>query len=512
MKSTSLKFGLLFLFTSLVYCQLSAATAASNGCDGAGNCYVRAGAAGSGSGADWTNAYNGFGSAAGQINPSSMARGVTYYVAGGTYCASGCTFNTPDSGTSLIMIQAATAISHGTAVGWSGSYVAQARFNAPVRFYTDYWTFTGAYRANTSSPWADWRNESGYGFAVSNNNGSNCPNTNGGAAVQVGQFNNNVPANNVTLDYLDVIGAGDFAQACGGNLDTGLDVNGYTSITQSFYLGHSYVHDTAADNVLIDGVNGATLEYDYIDRSSEGSGTNHMEEVAIRNNTDNLIFRYNFIGACGDTACWATPNAVGSRSNWYVYGNILFINTSETPVTYSSGDGAFSIFSLTALSNSVFANNTISSLSNAGPCGFFPWNPVITSNVTIENNLWFNCPQNNGPAINVGITWDYQAYYESSSMCANDTASHTTCSSTNPFVNVAQSPGANNFNLTAHTSAGMALSTSLPPGCTPGVNCLDTDMNGNSRSAGGNWDRGALQLSNGSLAPAAPTGLAAIVN
>lgn len=511
MKSTSLKLGLFLLFTFLIYCQVSIAVT-SNGCDGAGNCYVRAGASGSGSGTDWTNAYTGFGSGAGQVNPSSMARGVTYYVAGGTYCASGCTFNTPDSGSSLITIQAATATSHGTATGWSGSYVAQATFNAPVRFYTDYWMFTGAYRTNTSSPWVDWRNESGYGFAVNNNNGSNCPNTTGGAAVQVGQFNNNVPANNVSLEYLDVIGSGNFPQACGGNFDWGIDVNGYTATTNTFYLGYSYIHDTAADNVLIDGVNGATLEYDYIDRSSEGSGTNHMEELAIRNNTDNFIFRYSFVGACGDTACLASPNSSGDRSNWFIYGNVFMVNASEDPVAYSSGDGSLSIFSLSSITTLYYVNNTISSLSSNGPCGIFPWSPVATSGVVIENNLYFNCPQNNGPATQSGVTWDYQAYYSSPKMCTNDIASHTACSNTNPFVNVAQSPGANNFSLTAHTTPGIALSTSLPPGCTPGVNCLDTDMNGNSRSAGGSWDRGALQLSSGSLAPAAPTGLAAVVN
>ncbi len=501
---TSLKLALYLLLTCTIFPALCLA-AQSNGCDGAGNCYIRAGATGSGSGADWTNAYTGFGSGTGQINPSSMVRGVIYYVAAGAYCPKGCTFNTPDSGNNLATIQAATSDTHGTSTGWANSYVGQATFNAPIIFTTDYWTFNGAYRANTGQPWVDWRNQGGYGFQVNNNNGSNCPIASG-AAVQVGQFNNNVTANNVSISYLNVVGSGDFSQTC-SVIDWGLDVNGYPATTQSFYLGYSYVHDTAGDNVLFDGINGATSEYNYIDRSSEGSSTNHMEEFASRNNNDNLIFRYNIMGACGDTACWATPEASGARSNWYVYGNILFINSSENPVSYSSGDGVFSVFSLSSLTNAYFVNNTISSLAPVGGCGFFPWQGVTTSGVVVENNIWFNCTQNNGPATNSGVTWDYNAYYNSPQMCTNDKAPNTSCASSNPFVNVAQSPGANNFGLTADTTAGVTLSSSLPPGCTPGVNCLNVDMIGSIRGGNGSWDRGALQMSNGSQPPAPPTGL-----
>jgi hypothetical protein len=504
MKSTSLKLGLFLLFTFLVYCQVSVAVT-SNGCDGAGNCYVRAGASGSNNGVDWNNAYHAL--------PSSLTRGVTYFVAGGSYAAH--TFSDADSGTTLITIQAPTVANHGTDTGWSSSFASQAIFAAPIYFTTDYYTFNGVYRANTGQPWVDWRNQGGYGFAVNNNNGSNCPisKVNSAAAVAVGTLNGGVAANNVTIEYVNIIGAGNLAQAsCTNGFDWGVSVNGYTATTQNFYLGYSYIHDTAADNVLFDGINGATAEYDYIDRSSEGSGTNHMEEVAIRNNTDNLIFRYNFIGACGDTACFATPEASGDRSNWFIYGNVFLINASEDPVAYSSGDGSLSVFSLSSITTLYYVNNTISSLSSEGPCGVFPWSPVTTVGVVVENNLYFNCPQNNGPATQGGVTWDYQAYYNSAKMCTNDTAPHTACSSTNPFVNVAQTAGANNFNLTAHTTAGIALPTSLPPGCTSGVNCFDTDMNGNSRSVGSNWDRGALEFSNGDPPPTPPTGLTAAVN
>jgi Divergent InlB B-repeat domain len=459
--------------------------------------YVLSGSSG-GNGSTWASsgtnaAFSGFGTGTGQANPSSLVRGCTYFVGTGSYNASTTTtFNTPDGSpsTTLITLQAPTASNHGTSTGYTSGVLGQAAFG-PIIITTDYWTVNGAYRANTGQPWVDWRNQSGYGFEVSNNNGSNCP-INNSFAVGIGEFNNNVVANNVTIEYVNVNGSGDTAQTC-ANIDWGLDVNGFTATTSNFYLGYSYIHDTAGDNVLYDGVDGGIAEYNYIDRSSEGSSTNHVENFAIRNNTDNLIFRYNFIGACGDTACLATPNASGNRSDWYIYGNIFFINSSEDPVTYSSGDGSLQSESYTSLTTAYYVNNTISSLNPIGACGMFPWPPITTSGVFVENNLWFNCPQNDNPALNSGLTWDYNAYYESPTMCANDTAAHTSCGSTNPFVNVAQTVGANNFNLTGDTTAGVTLSSSLPPGCTTGVNCFNTDMNGVTRGVSGTWDRGALQ-------------------
>src|ERR1700689_5922132 len=92
----------------------------AQGCDGVGNCYVRAAATGAGTGADWTNAYTGFGSSAGLVNPASMTRGVTYYVAGGNYSiGSVITWNTADARTTPITIQAPTVGSHDPSTGCS---------------------------------------------------------------------------------------------------------------------------------------------------------------------------------------------------------------------------------------------------------------------------------------------------------------------------------------------------------------------------------------------------------
>src|SRR6059036_1896844 len=84
----------------------------------AANHYVRSGATGTGTGADWTNAFTAL--------PATLVRGDTYYIAAGTY--SGYTFNTPVSGTTLITVKAATIADHGTSVGWSDAFAGQALF------------------------------------------------------------------------------------------------------------------------------------------------------------------------------------------------------------------------------------------------------------------------------------------------------------------------------------------------------------------------------------------------
>ena len=74
--------------------------------------YVRAGATGTGSGTDWTNAYG--------TLPDPLVRGTTYYVADGSYAA--YTFNDAASGTTAITVVKATAADHGTGTGWLATY------------------------------------------------------------------------------------------------------------------------------------------------------------------------------------------------------------------------------------------------------------------------------------------------------------------------------------------------------------------------------------------------------
>src|SRR5690242_6729684 len=104
----------------------------------AANHFVRAGATGTGSGADWTNACADF---SGSCAVSSLVRGDTYYVAAGTYASH--TWNRAASGTSVITIKRATAADHGTDTGWSSTFDAQVTWGYNQQFTTGFWVFDG---------------------------------------------------------------------------------------------------------------------------------------------------------------------------------------------------------------------------------------------------------------------------------------------------------------------------------------------------------------------------------
>jgi hypothetical protein len=88
------------------------------------NFYVRVGATGAKTGADWTNAWADFGS----INWSSIAAGDTVYIAGGTYGA--LDVNKSGAAGNPIKFLRATAAAHGTETGWSSAYDARVIIDA----------------------------------------------------------------------------------------------------------------------------------------------------------------------------------------------------------------------------------------------------------------------------------------------------------------------------------------------------------------------------------------------
>jgi hypothetical protein len=491
--------------------------------------YVCLGATGAGKGNTWTDAYTDFGTGAGQVDPNSLVRGDTYWVAAGTgynAAATPLVFQPANSGTLLITIQAATDAAHGaSSVGWTNGgagtcHQGQATFNAPLRFYSNYITFTGVYRSTaTGNPWQDWNLTSGYGFHIYNNNGSNVPLFIGGA-IWIGNPNN--PAvNHVTLDYLDVEGS--HATDCSVYPDSGLyswqqggDQN------DTIYIGHSNFHDMGTGEAIGPaGNNNFTAEYNWIWRLNANlpGGKCHSENwrptgVAGTPMT-NLIIRYNWTQGCSGTACLETVNSAPGNSNWQIYGNVFWDNTAEENMPLpTAGDGVLDIYNTFTGPLYIF-NNTVSYINPAGKCNFpgLDANQNEFQNVYIENNLIYNCPQNFSPP-SVSATgvyvWNYMSYYGSSYCTSgncdytNDTiATHKYGHNTNPFVNVANSMGADNFNLSADTDAGVSTHALLPGN--------DADMNGVARGASGIWSIGALQFSSGNLPPSPPSGLQAVV-
>ena len=119
----------------------------------AGPFYIRDGATGT-TCSDWSLAN------ACDSLPATLQRNSVYYVAGGFYPA--YTFNTVESGTSLITVKKATASDHGTETGWVASLgTTQAEFASYFNITRSYFTIDGSYRNESN-----WFDGTAYGFKI----------------------------------------------------------------------------------------------------------------------------------------------------------------------------------------------------------------------------------------------------------------------------------------------------------------------------------------------------------
>lgn len=445
---------------------------------------------GSTTGSDWGNACAGF---TGSCSPSNMIRGDSYYVGkGGPYPST--VFNTPNSGTTVITIQAPTATDHCTDTGFSAStMVGQAAFG-PISLVTPHWVFNGVYRG------ANWNSSSGYGFAVRNNDGSNQA-INSSSAILV-------TASDVVIKYTDVAGSHNYTGACDGGV--WFQFGHYTNE----YVGYSHIHDIGAFPVVtIDNTDYGVIEYNWLERNNYLSNC-HSEGIAARGEGGGLNYltiRYNYIENTPGTAPGVATPVTGpsTSSNWYIYGNVIFFNLAEDngypSGRYGGGDGVMELLGDTGAtwSNVHFYSNTFANIGGlqATAIQYGGGWPANISSTEIRNNVWFNSGTAGGEFVCT----------VSSGTCGNPTISNNTLDSTNRFVNVPNGgqPGAvgqDDFHLKSDTSPWTALAdVTLPNGF---VETLSKDMDGVKRTS----SQGAFQFINGTGGqPTAPSGLAALV-
>ena len=514
--SVKAKFRILLFILPLLLISLPSLARAA-GCDGANNCYIRAGATGAGNGSNWTNAYSGFGTGAGQIDPANMSRGVNYWLASGSY--GGVTFSTADSGTAVITITGATAASHGPATDWQSSYAGQAVFGESS-VTSDYWSFNGQSRGS------DWR--SGYSIKFWNkSNGS-------GASMALGSYQGGVT--NMSFEYVEMEGTGDgfpnntTADRCSvDNCGVWGDYALYESYPSSnVYVGHGYYHHTGntqfqMNNTGAGGVinSGFTWEYNWVSYNHTGQNGQHDEAYSLVAN--NVTIRYNVYQDISGTGLITDASATNpAMSNWFVYGNLFFndaaylsmgqqywLNTMDNGIL-AFGDGNGSPENMTG--TILFANNTIANWNPAGvscansvystlPVSGVPGAISGTAKVIIENNLWYNakCAYGNYASIcyYLSCSEDYNASYAGSVTSADNWQTQATpaphdynvSSTTVPFVN-----------LSASSVAGFELVSPDPFISEPGIalaSPYNMDMLGITRGSNGTWDRGALQLGSG---------------
>lgn len=503
----------------LVLHRMPVAAAAASGCDGAGNCYIYASATGTGTGASWTNAYTGFGTAAHQVNPASMSRSVTYWIAAGSYGA--VTFSTADTGTSVITIEAPTTTNHGPASDWNNSFAGQALFGESA-IASDYWTFNGQTRGS------DWR--SGYNLKFWNQTDT----ASNGAIV--------VNGTNVTIEYVEIEGTN------GNYSGSAKDDDGFQFGGNTLYVSHSWIHDAGVDLVVGYSASGSTFEYDMIERNYTGNDSSAHAQAFRVCGPSNMTVRYNMFRDIVNTAVIDTAGPGCTISNWYIYGNVdYWTNGVYTGAGGGQADGLVALFGETSSGVIQIYNNTIAGINapacnpNTGTvvcneaalwvCGSAcSWGSCSSGNcgsptVTVYNNLWYNPSSGQDIVIDTsGAQWTatggYGQNYCPSGGCSNGggfvsnvngATNDATGNTGNPFTDF---DGSSNFNfgLLANTTAGYSIPNwnTLPSGCTTGTNCFNIDPLGVTRGADGTIDRGVFQIASG--APNPPTNLTAIAH
>jgi hypothetical protein len=401
----------------------------------AANHYIRSGATGTKTGTDWTNAYTSL--------PSTLVRGDTYYIAGGSY--SGRTFNTPASGTSVITIKGATIADHGTDTGWNTTYSVentQATWTSGVTFNTSYWIFDGS----VGPKWSKTMTQYGFKFNPVN------------YAVRV--YNLSSAISDIKISHIAATApAGDVEKFF---LSTDNSTKSVSNVTLSNSLldGWSNAVWATSAGLLM---NNWLVEYNVI-LNGYSSARVHGED--INNNyghLDNLTVRYNwFEGRGPSTGSIVVLN--GPAGPYYIYGNIF--------KNMKGGDGIITGVHY-PLSGFIY-NNTFVKVDNGYGNGNWIGHDV---SATVYNNLIYNSVAQIGA--NFSGKLDYNAYFATTS---TPTEAHRQTGTGSPFVN----EPSNDLRLVAATSPGIDISA---PSDTNKV-----DIDGITLGGDGSWDRGAFQF------------------
>ena len=391
----------------------------------AANHYIRSGSAGTNNGNDWVNAYTSL--------PSTLVRGDTYYIAGGSY--SGRNFNTPASGTSVITIKGATIADHGIDTGWSATYSVentQAKWTSSVTFSTSYWVFDGS----VGPTWS--RTPSQYGFLFNP------------IAKPISIYNLSAAISNVMISHIA-------ATAPAGDIEKFfVSTNNSTKSVSNVTISHSYLDGW--QNAYWATSPGATMDlwvFEYnMCLNGFSSSANHGEW--INNNYGyhtNRTTRFNwFEGKQNGTGVIVANN--NDSVNDKIYGNV-FKDIAE-------GNGVITGTSAGKLVSPQVYNNTF---INAVSGGWIGGN--TTGTPLVYNNLIYNMNASKA------VTTDYNAYFSTTS---TPTESNKQTGTGNPFVS------STDVHLLAATTKGTTLASPF-----------NVDVYGNIRGADGTWDRGALE-------------------
>jgi hypothetical protein len=478
----------------------------------AANHYVRAGASGTGTGADWTNACTDF---AGSCAVSSLVRGDTYYVATGTYA--GRIFNTAVSGTSVITIKGATAADHGTDTGWSAAYgvdVTQAHFTFGLGTYglaimTSYFVFDGNTGSGTTA--------SSYGFTI--DQPANCT-TAQDPYLFVGILSTTVVTRNVTVSHVAISGCSALTYNSGAN--NAFQLCASPGFCDTITLSHTYVEGPTVKFAQMHNVNNSVVEYNIIKSVGTAFSEMHAEFISSNNCHDsdgglctgsgtvfctqgdcasNNTIRYNtfgnMVGISNTGAIVALDGNPQGLRGWSIYGNLFIGSVGSNGVIGTGTSGSVGAGPGLKIYNNTFVNIPGSYLfhqcsSATGCAGVSAGGSVITNNLIysgygeIELGTAYG-----GPA----ITHSYNTYFATTGSILAGTAIQT--GSSNPFVSYSATCCGGDYRLADGTTVNAGTTLAAP---------YNYDRTGVLRGGDGVWDRGAYEYGGTTpVAPNAPT-------
>ncbi|MGZ3768685.1 MAG: hypothetical protein ACXVCP_04570 [Bdellovibrio sp.] len=425
----------------------------------AANHYVRSGAAGNGSGSDWTNAYPSL--------PSTLVRGDTYYIADGTYGS--YAFNTPLSGSSYIYIKKATITSHGSDTGWNNSYGdGEALFTSSGLLWTIQTGFLDidGQRGTGKSPGA-------YGFRLYSTR-DRC--TGGDHIVYTGSITN-LAIRHVDFDWNNGTSACNTATTV--SIETDLNTSDNVTIENNYfhhssgfalYLGNYTDHPVQSHY---------SIKNNYFYFNGGGGGpTSHWELMWLTDLHNSDIANNIFEDTYGTVDAQTGWLMFGRADTVNIYGNLFFCSTNCAV----GGNGVIAAWSSDMWQNNAIHiyNNTFANLSGGyGPKIYFWHATVADTDIQVKNNLYYNSSFSW-----TGVTAQNNEACGGGQVCAG-TNQQTGFTST-IFNNYA----GYDFRLASATLAG---DQSIGPQ-------FSIDMNNVIRGADGVWDRGAYEFVKGGQA------------
>lgn len=442
--------------------------------------YVRSGATGTGTGADWTNAYTAL--------PTSPTRGDTIWIADGTY--SNYTFNVATSGSTYIRFIKATSDAHGTGTGWSSTYGDGAAIWTSVKIglSTGYVDFDGVTGGGPGS----WTTGFGFQFTAPALLGAY-------NFVALGSSNGQGDISHVYFRHAS------FTQT--GNVD--IYRTGWTGFEgsegQKTYCTFEYLYFNNLGGLPFWTRYGNNNLVQYCYAGHYGgmwyADPDQHAEFMVLGPMDNTTIRYNYIDESPGSGAIVVNNWGGSADSCYVYGNIIR-QTEQGAITFNGPVSNWKIFNNTFLVGTDQSNDFSVLSGDAARSNVYFYNNILYQRAARSPNEYGN------------VTHDYNWWSDNASLqCDMDAQAHENITnsggcdalmtSEDPFVSSGST-----------TPENLALSDSLPGWAGYDVcqiqSCANDrlfnyDMFGNLRGADGIWDRGAIEFTGTPVTPPSGT-------